>query len=245
MAPIGFSTGCMYKTSLTLDNIISFYSHIGADALEINFATIKELNDFKPDDDLLETINGFSYVSIHAPFKGITYGDNDFSRHTLKKLQGLCKELPVKGVVIHPDTVDDFNALEYLGIPILIENMDKRKTKGIHPSEFRSYVNCGFNFNFVLDLKHVYEHDSTMALASDFAEAMGNRLEEYHISGHDGTSNHTLLHNMADWQAIIFNIPYTNKKPLIIESVFEDANEFTAKKELEFVKEGLVWLQTH
>ncbi|MDI6737183.1 MAG: hypothetical protein QME12_01565 [Nanoarchaeota archaeon] len=83
MAPLGFSTGCMYKSSLTLDNIISFYSHIGADALEINFATIKELADFKYDRDLLETIRGFSYVSLHAPFKGIRYGNNDFSRHTL------------------------------------------------------------------------------------------------------------------------------------------------------------------
>lgn len=245
MAPLGFSTGCMFKTSLTLDNIILFYSHIGTDALEINFATIRELADFKYDDDLLERINGFSYVSIHAPFKGIRYGDNDFSRHTIKKLQELCKELPVKGVVIHPDTVDDFNALEYLGIPILVENMDKRKTKGISPSEFSGYVSCGFNFDFVLDLKHVYEHDPSMQLTGEFSEAMGDRLKEYHISGHDGTSNHTLLHNSTNWRDIIFNIPYTNKKPLIIESVFEDTNEFTAKKELDFVKEGLAWLQTH
>jgi hypothetical protein len=234
----------MFKSSLTLDNIISFYSHIGADALEINFATIKELKDFKYDNGLLETIRGFSYVSIHAPFKGIRYGDNDFSRHTINKLQELCKELPVRGVVIHPDTVDDFNALEYLGIPILIENMDKRKTRGIRASEFTAYSML-YNFGYVLDLKHVYEHDPTMNLAFGLSQAMGDRLMEYHISGQDGTSNHVLLHNSANWRDIIFNIPYTNDKPLIIESVFEEPNEFTAKKELEFVKEGLAWLQTH
>lgn len=244
MVPLGFSTGCMYKSSLTLDNVISFYSHIGADALEISFATIKELYDFKLDNDLLATINSFSYVSIHAPFKGITYGDNDFSRHALKKLQELCKELPVKGVVIHPDTVDGFNALESLGIPFLIENMDKRKARGILAAEFTAYSML-YNFGFVLDLKHAYEHDSTMQLAGELTEAMRDRIMEYHISGHDGTSKHVLLHKSNNWKDIMYSLPYNNDKPIIIESEMELPNEFTAKKELEFVKAGLAWLQTH
>lgn len=244
MAPIGFSTGCMFKTSLTLGNIISFYSHIGADALEINFGEISELKKLNLDDDLLKTINSFSYVSIHAPFKGITYGDNDFSRYTIKKLQELCRKLPVKGIAVHPNDVDDFSVLQDSGLPFLIENMDSRKTRGILAAEFTAYSML-YNFGYVLDLKHVYEHDSTMALASEFHEAMGVRLEEYHISGHDGTSNHVLLHNSNNWRDIIYSIPYTNDKPIIIESVFEQPNEFTVKKELEFVKSGLAWLQTH
>lgn len=244
MAPLGFSTGCMYKSSLTLDNIISFYSHIGADALEISFGEAGELRNLHLDDDLKKTISGFSYVSIHAPFKGIKYGDNDFSRHVLKKLQGLCRELPVKGVVIHPDNVEDFKMLEETGMPFLIENMDKRKARGILAAEFTAYSML-YNFGYVLDLKHVYEHDATMVLAADFAQAMGGRLKEYHISGHDGTSNHVLLHKSNNWRDIIYSIPYNNDKPLIIESVFEEPNAFTAKKELEFVKSELERLKAH
>lgn len=244
MAPLGFSTGCMYKSSLTLDNIISFYSHIGADALEISFGEAGQLRGFSLDNDLIKTINSFSYVSIHAPFKGIVYGDNDFSRHVIKKLGEFCEELPVKGIVIHPDNVVDFKVLEDSGLPFLIENMDKRKARGILATEFIAYSML-YNFGFVLDLKHVYEHDPTMVLASDFVQAMGSRLEEYHVSGHDGTSSHVLLHNSNNWKDIIYSLPYTNDKPIIIESVFEEPNEFTAKKELEFLKEKLAWLQTH
>ena len=239
MAPLGFSTGCMFKTSLTLDNIISFYSHIGADALEINFATIKELNDFKYDNDLLKTISGFSYVSIHAPFKGIRYGDNDFSKYTLKKLQDICNILPVKGVVIHPDTVDDFKMLEDSGLPLLIENMDKRKTRGILAAEFTAYSHL-YNFGYVLDLKHVYEHDPTMALASDFMQAMGARLKELHISGHDGSSNHVMLYSARNREAIAGAMGFFPGVPAIIESVFEEPNAFIAKLELDFIRRHLL-----
>ena len=244
MAPLGFSTGCMYKSSLTLDNIISFYSHIGADALEISLGKAGELRNLHFDDDLIKTINNFSYVSIHAPFKGIIYGDNDFSRHVLKKMQEICKELPVKGVVIHPDNVEDFKVLQDSGLPFLIENMDIRKKRGILAAEFSAYSML-YNFGYVLDLKHVYEHDRTMALASEYVSAMESRIKELHISGDGGDSSHVPLYSMDGKEAISGAIRLCPDVPIIIESVFEDTNEFTAKKELEFVKSGLEWLKTH
>ncbi len=238
MVPLGFSTGCMYKSSLMLENIISFYSHIGADALEISFGEAGELRTFHLDEGLLATINSFSYVSIHAPLKGIKYGDNDFSRLAIRKLGGLCDKLPVQGIVVHPETVDDFKVLEESGLPFLIENMDKRKTRGILAAEFTAYSML-YKFGFVLDLKHVYEHDPTMALAADFVNAMGDRLKELHVSGHDSSSNHAMLHTAQNREAIAEAIGLCTDVPIIIESVFDVPNAVTARRELDYIRQYL------
>ena len=135
--------------------------------------------------------------------------------------------------MIHPDTVEDFKMLEATGLPFLIENMDKRKTRGILAAEFTAYSML-YNFGYVLDLKHVYEHDPTMALAGDYVSAMSGRLREIHISGDGENSNHVTLYNMDAGEKIASLIPAG--VPVIIESVFEEPNEFIVRRELDFVR---------
>jgi hypothetical protein len=68
----------------------------------------------------------FSHCSIHAP--AYAYMDDDISHKTLQYLENLCKKLPIKNIVFHPDEIKDRSFFEkYKHLPLSIENMDDRK----------------------------------------------------------------------------------------------------------------------
>ena len=146
------------------------------------FETPKDLFDFRLTSKMIKEIIQHKYVTIHAPFIDVKYKSDKNTDTIIKKLGYLCKKLPIKGIVIHPHTVENFSKLVESGLPFLIENMDKRKVIGTHPSHFEEYAKK-YRFNFVFDVQHAFEHDPSMKLGKEIIKSMGNRLQHMHISG--------------------------------------------------------------
>jgi hypothetical protein len=68
-----------------------------------------------------------SHYSIHAPTRH-PYQDDEESHRILNIIERICKELPIKNIVIHPDNVVDWLVFkQYSHLPFSIENMDERK----------------------------------------------------------------------------------------------------------------------
>ena len=181
MAYIGFSTGDFDDPSLYLSNRTKICDYLG-EAIELFFETPKDLYNFKLTDDIIKEIKEYKYITIHSPSTDVTYGSNSTTEDVFKKLRYLCKELPIKGIVIHPNVVEDFSKLEESGLPFLIENMDERKSTGTHPLHFKEYAKK-YKFNFVFDVQHAFQHDSSMKLGEELIKVMGNRLQHVHVSG--------------------------------------------------------------
>jgi len=188
MAYVGFSTGDFENPNLSLNNRVKFCDYLG-DALELWFETPKDLFDFKLTNKVIKEIKKHKYVTIHAPSTKVKYKSNKDTNLILKKLTNLCKKLPIKGIVIHPHLVEDFSILEESKLPFLIENMDKKKNKGTHPSHFREYVKK-YKFNFVFDIQHSFEHDPSMKQGKEILKIMGKRLQHIHVSGCNKKHNH-------------------------------------------------------
>ena len=93
------------------------------------------------------------------------------------------KKVRLDLVVFHPDTVEDFSVFENLGFNIGFENMDNRKKSCKSVDDIESVMLRNNDFKFILDLNHCYTNDSSMKLALEFYERLGNRISQIHLSG--------------------------------------------------------------
>lgn len=233
MAQVGFTTGSLYRSEIPFEDRIKLYSSLGADAIELGFATPKELFQFNPSNEAIDAVKKFEHVSIHAPWKNIRY--NSKSSEVIAALASLCEKLPINGIVMHPDTVEDFSILEKTSLPFLIENMDSRKKYGTHPEHIRE-LKERYNLGFVFDVQHAYEHDQTMNLARELVDVMGERLKHMHVSGHNGSERHIPVHLAANRKSIAEILKLGLNAPKILEGIIFDHFEATIKNELNYVR---------
>ncbi len=234
MASIGFTTGGLYRSGIAMDKIIELYLNSGTDTIELSFGTPKELFEYNLSDFAIENLKKFKSVSIHAPFKEVKYEDNDNTHKIIKKLKELYNSTTISGFVLHPDTIDNFEILAKSDLPFLIENMDGRKTIGTHP-EYFAELKQKYNFGFVLDIQHAYEHDHTMNIAKEFIEVMGDRLKHMHVSGWTNVEIHVPVYRADNKEAITKILELNINVPKILEgTLLEDINN-NITKELEYV----------
>jgi len=233
MVDVGFSTGCLYKTKMPLELRAEFYKDAGATAIEVSFGTPEKLENLRLTDSFIDKLNYFNFISIHAPSIGLTYNSNGSSEKIFEKLRYLNNNLPIKGIVIHPDIIEDFSCLEDSGLPFLLENLNRAKRKGKYVSEFEGYNNLPFGY--VLDVQHVYENDPTMETGKDFLKTMGSRLNYLHVSGENESSNHSPIYESNNMPEIEKMLSLCNS-PMILEGVFSKLSLDNAVREVEFMR---------
>ena len=234
MKKVGFSTGCLYKTGIKIEEIIKLYNSIGANAIEISFGSLHELSNFNLTQEIIQDVKKYDFVSLHAPWD-IRYGNNKKTQKIITKLEYLFKNLTAEGIVLHPDTIDSFSFLEKSSLPFLLENMDPRKKFGTHPDSFER-LRKGYEFKFVLDLFHAYENDFSMKLAKEFLKVMGNDLNHFHVSGLLGDSRHIPTYSADNKESIIEIINLERDIPRISEGNIFNNIEKTLFEELNFLK---------
>ena len=216
---VGFSTGCLYQYDIGLVEKLKAYLKAGATVLELAFRAPEALLAFEYGDEEKSKFAKFDIVTIHAPWEGIRYFDGSGGTDpVMRKLVSICQELSISGIVFHPDIVDNFTGLEIVGLelPVLIENMDYRKDFCTTPEDIAK-VKADYDFGFVLDLEHVYEHDQSMGLANEMVEVMGDRLSHLHASGFNVEYNHAPLHVADNWEVICETLRTMSKVPVILE----------------------------
>lgn len=231
MAHIGFSTGAMHMSYFPLEEKIKLFKASGANAVELSFGTLCVLKEFNITDGLLETLSSYELVTIHAPWtSGVRYDNN--SSAAIDKLKEICSVQKIYGIVLHPNTIDDYSLLEKSGLPFLIENMDNKARCGTHPQEFEK-LKRDYNFGFVLDLQHAYMHDHSMQIAREIMEAMEGRIKEFHVSGELKGKPHSLLCHSDNSSMIIGML--RSDIPIILEGN-DDNTPTEIKEEVDVIK---------
>lgn len=235
MSKIGFSTKCLSGLACNIKDAAIFFFEGGAEAIELKFSAPADLNAFNPDEKTIGVIKKFSFISIHAPSKEIRYGANPETEGIINSLKKCCALLPIKGVVIHPDTIDDFAPLLESGLPFLLENTYKKGNFGSSPEDFITLKNkC--NFGFVLDIQHAYENDPLMEKAREFIIIMGERLRHFHVSGQSDGQKHAPVYLSRNCEEITEILKMKIPAPKILEGVFGENPVGTMTSELAFVK---------
>lgn len=235
MSKIGFTTWCLYKSDIGFDEWIKLYHTLGANIIELSFATPKELLSYNFSEEIKKEIRTFEWISMHAPWKEVTYWNNPETHKIIEKLRSVASEFPIEWIVLHPDTIEDFEILTKAELPFLIENMDKRKSYGTHPEHFKELKET-YDFWFVLDIQHAYEHDPTMKLAKELVEIMWNRLKHMHISGHNETEIHMPTHLASNKEAVTEILKMKLPVPKILEGILLEDIENTIINEITYIK---------
>jgi hypothetical protein len=235
MSKIGFSTKCLSLLACNIRDAAIFFFEGKAEAIELHFSAPADFNAFELDDRTVEAIKKFSFISLHAPSREIRYGANPETEKIIVGLKKICAALPIKGIIIHPDIIDDFAPLVDSGLPFLLENMYKKEAFGSSPEDFIVLKNkC--NFGFVLDLQHVYENDPLMEKAREFVMIMGERLCYFHVSGQSDGQGHAPVYLSRNCEAIAEILKMKINVPKILEGVFGENPLGTMTTELAFVK---------
>ena len=234
---IGFSTGCLhYRADIPIVDKLKIFLRSGATVVELSFGTPKQLFEFSLDEAIKSKLMKFSKITVHAPFKEIRYFDDTGNTdEVIIKLKELFDNLPISGFVFHPDTIANFIGLEVIGLPVLIENMDRNKKIGISAEDIAA-IKDDYNFGFVLDLQHAFEHDPSMDLANEMLQIMGERLSHLHVSGEFGDHHHIPLHLAQNQEAIGRILKLMPSVPVILEGVFMGLEPLaSAKRELAYL----------
>ena len=231
---IGFSTGSLYKTNISFNERIKLYSQY-CNAIELSFPNNDEFSRFDVS-QLPQEIKKFGYISIHAPWQ-MEYKNNLQTKKLIDKLRKISENIPVHGIVIHPDKIKNFRILENSQLPFLMENMDKRKENFKTPEEFER-LKRDYNFGFVLDIKHSYEYSPSTVKTLEFLEVMGDRLNEMHISGSSEEDTHILANNANNREYVSSALKLTPNIPKILEGILSKNPENEIKREVVYIKKA-------
>ena len=233
---IGFSTGALayadFRKGLAMaSQALAFDSSAGA--IELSALRASEL---VPMLDALGQLDleGFGYISIHAPSKI----DCDDERTVADQLRAeLWRGWPI---VVHPDAIYDFGVWRDFGALLCIENMDKRKPIGRSLAELRPIFDKLPEASLCFDIGHARQIDTTMTEAFLILREFSGRMRQVHMSEVSTVSSrHNRLSYASIWafQELAHWIPST--VPVILETPAEDLAGM--KAEVSKARESLVY----
>lgn len=223
----------MHKTHDRLaPSTFDVFRKMGANAIEL---TVVDLNAAERLLALVpEDLMHFEYISIHAPsFDFFSAEEIAKFREVLSIFEKVSKKIKIDAIVVHPDTIRDWEIFAEYNLPIKLENMDWTKEVGKYVDSMQAIIEK-FDAPMVLDLNHCYTNDPTMHLAKEMFETFGGRIEEIHLSGFE--QFHEPLFKTKQLE-ILKAIP-DKRLPIIIESECDTVED--AQKEFRYVQKYLL-----
>lgn len=176
---IGFSSGVLLPKDIY--SIVKELSTVSS-AIELSTIRYKEFAntlDAIPKLDL----DTFKYISLHAP----TNIKEEDERWAVAQLVQRTSNFPI---VMHPDSIFNFEIWRALGDRLLIENMQLKKDpwntlEGMEKA-FEQLPEAGM----CLDIGHALQEGQSERCCLDFLYKYGNRIKEIHFSYVDKTGAH-------------------------------------------------------
>ncbi|MDO8624870.1 MAG: sugar phosphate isomerase/epimerase [Candidatus Diapherotrites archaeon] len=132
MPILSFATGNLWRFEQKSNraSILKYIAKLPVDGIELTFAKNQQLFDFKPTRQHLRLLHSKEYVTIHAPFSlSKDAANTDELEKALERIQELKEQVNAKYIVIHPHQMPPTTLLKKYKLPILTENMRKRRYK--------------------------------------------------------------------------------------------------------------------
>lgn len=208
MREIGFSTG-----AIALDDYNQALRHLAAvstRAIELSALRFKELRPLisaLPDLDLAK----YKYISMHVP--------SAFTVEEEGELVSLLRNVPPSwSLIVHPDSIHNYELWRPFSSRVALENMDRRKSSGRTAKELAKWFDLLPDARFCFDIGHARQFDPSMAEAYTILTAFWNRLVQVHVSEVDAQSRHAVITYAAGlaFREVAHLIP--DDVPLILES---------------------------
>ncbi len=155
--------------------------------------------------------------SLHAPSKGLADLEAPFAD---------LAHVPswVESIIVHPDVIDmerDGQTLKALGPRLVLENMDRRKSRARTADELTPWFDVFPEAGLCIDLAHAWTIDQSGTCALEIFGRHGHRLRQIHVSQVEPNGHHLEVSSrekLAAYQPLIDEIDPDGRIPVILES---------------------------
>jgi hypothetical protein len=206
--PIGFSTGAVAYSDF--QRALELMAVEPVNCIELSALRFHEV---APLLNAIETLDlhRYGYVSFHAP-SSFTVEQEPFLVEQLKRVP---QHWPI---VLHPDTIHNWEAWRQFGSQLAVENMDRRKPWGRTVEELARTFSDLPDAAMCFDIGHARQCDTSMTEAYRILKAFQHRLKQIHVSEVNTASQHDPISYAAKiaFQEVACLIP--SNIPVIIES---------------------------
>lgn len=230
MQNLGFSTGCFYKSGLTLPERLRLISSCGCKTVELNFMQANELLNLPMPS--IKDLELFNYVSIHAP--NYSYRKDETTKKILAAIKMFCSSIRLADLIVfhpnfHPNAIHDYSVFENLGLPVAFENMDNRSKFGQTHLDMLDVMKQTGIRRIVFDVNHAFTINRDTSLTAVFWQTLNPWIDQIHLSGY-APPDHSHWPLFKTNQAEIVRSIKNWERPIIIESVLEP-NELTQERD--------------
>lgn len=230
------STGFVYKFFNERNEMISKLSEYRPEGIELSFADPQFLFDFKITSSNLDYLRNLKYVSIHAPWKNVVYGNNEECYKILEQIEKLYIKIGAKNITVHVSEIDDFNVFKRYNFTLSIENDDWRK--GANTIEkIRDILDKNPHLKFTFDFAHALTISNKDI--QKYIELFKNKISQIHLSYlNKNLLDHYFLHkyDSSEMQSLLSNLKDINC-PIILECVA------SKKEDLPLIRNEIQYLQ--
>lgn len=185
--PWGFSTGALALGDFHCG--LEIIRRQGMAAVELSALRQAELSGLLHAFDQLD-LGSFRHVSVHFPSAYPPVAEADLVHRFLAAAPGV-------PVVVHPDTVRDFGLWRELGPRLLVENMDRRKSRGRTVHELARVFHEVPEARLCFDIAHARNVDPSLTQAVLILDRFGDRLAQVHLSEVSTSGRHGRLSRAA------------------------------------------------
>lgn len=232
MITLGFSINDFYywpnkRLNFLLKNI----------KIKIPQANAIELHANHSIDEILKNISlikKFQYRTFHLPKSGYVRWVKELNKHQAN--------LKLNHLIIHPNTINNWQPLTESKIPVLIENMDNRKNSFNSPKDFTKLFKKYPNLNLCLDVNHLYSNN--LGPTTKWLDKFKSKIGEIHLSTLDKQyykkwSIRGTRHALCYYDQSVLDTKRIKNYPIILEGLIPPKRWDLAKQEFELVKKFL------
>jgi len=235
--PICISTGFLYRLTNDRNEIINKTREFSPDGIELSFAHPQYLFDFIIDKENLKYLKSLQFISIHSPWKEISYGNNQTCKDILEVIEKLYKQVGAENVVFHVEKIEDINILKEYDFIASIENKDWRYDSVNTVEQIEAILNKNKSLKFTFDFAHALTVSPNDI--PKYITKLKDRLIAIHLSMlNKQLKDHWFLHKYDSKQMRnLLNCLKDINVPIVLECVASDWSEVPLiKKEIEYIK---------
>lgn len=226
---IVLSTAAFCLWDISIQEKLSHCKDLGFKNIQIAMSTLTMLKDLYENFNHLPHLSYFNDISIHAPWCGFKYGNNNKTRKVIEHLKSIDKHGIVSSYVFNHDSILDVNVLHNSGLNVVIRNP-------VNPTSWDNFSDiikqdklaCVFDLN-----KAIRSNNSIDRIISEI-EGFTSAI---HLSGFIDNKNRMPI-VMTQQEDLLNNLKRFNVKkiPLIIEGLFSPKDLSSIIKEVDLIK---------
>jgi len=224
MKNIAISTAAFCLWDIGPKRKIQICKDLGFNHIVIAFSTLKMIKQFLSLPELCQQISKFQSVSIHAPWRGVTYKENRIAKETIDCLEKITAKVNVTAIIFHFDCISDFDWLKNCNFKYYIKNPNRYSWE-IFSSAIEKH-----SFEYVLDINRATRFENYI---DKYLKNHKDSLKAIYVSGYVDDLGRTPITESG--QQFLLNKLKTIEAPIVIEGLFSPGDFQGIRDELETI----------